>query len=220
MSEVRVGSSVVGPTRSLGHLHQVVLDAAVNRVVYLVVASGLGQDHRAVPGTTVVTATHDEVRLDVDDLDGLPMVNFGRHEHVIHPGSHLELARLTLDADLPMIVAGSGFPVVDVDGEDVGHIDEWWSDDSDPVKLTHAVVEQRGGLRLDHWVVVPAGHFFLDPAPMLRLSLTGTDLEALPHQPVLPGVHLSSQARIDLSQWTPNEPDEVAFRAMGPPGPS
>lgn len=217
MSELRVGSTVTGPVHSLGHLHQVIIDPGVIRVAHVVVVSGLGHEHRAAPSSAIVSATYDELRLDLAGLDDLPSVDFGRHEAVIGPDAHPEL-RAAADGDQSLVVAGSGFPVVDARGETVGHVDEWWSDESDPAQITHAVVERSAGIRLDHWIVVPAGHLAFDEAPALRLSYTSVDLDALPHHPVLPGVHLASSEQIDLSDWTPADPDTIAFGAKGPPG--
>ncbi len=206
MSELRVGAAIRGTEGHLGHLHQVVLDGALNRVVHLVVVEGIAQRRHAVPAAAITEARYEEIGLDLASLHGLPHVNLGRREEVIAPGSLPELARLNGDADLPLVVAGSGFPVVDRDGDEVGVVDEWWTDDDDLPRLTHAVVERRRGVRLDEWVLVPASHFFLDPKPELQLALTEVDLAALPSEPVLPGVHLRSvDEKIDLSAWTPRD---------------
>ena len=220
MSEIRIGAAVSGGSGSLGHLHQVVLDATTNRMTHLVVSPGLGHDHRAVPATELVGASSDEVRLDLDDLGDLPTVDLRRRDLVIRPGEHPELAAGPGGADVWRVVMGAEPPVLDADGEAIGHVDEWFSDGADPALLTHAVVERSGGIKLDHWVVVPAGHFRVGPEPVLHLSLTGVDLDALAHHPALPGTHLSSEDHVDLdlAAWTPADPDEVAFGEKGPPG--
>ncbi len=222
MSEIRIGATVSGGRGSIGHLHQVVLDVTTNRITHLVVAPGLVHDHRAVPATALVGASYDQLRLDLEDLDDLPTVDLRRRDLVVRPGEQPGLDGGPGDGDVPRIVLGAELPVLDADGEQVGHVDEWFSDGADPALLTHAVVERSGGIRLDHWIVVPVGHFHVGPEPVLHLALTGVDLDALAHHPALPGTHLSSQDHVDLdlSAWTPRDPDEITFGEKGPPGSS
>jgi len=224
VSEVRLGAQVKGTDGSFGHVRQAIIDASVNRIVHLVVGEGgFGGHHRAVPMTAVLEANHLEVVVDLDRaaLRALPVMDGKAHSGLIPPGERPEITRLSGADDLPLVVAAAELGVVDADGRHVGVVDEWWVDDHDLPQITSVVAIRSGGLRLDQYVAVPATHVYIDPTPSVRLALTEVDLDALRHEPVLPGVHLRSVEpdRLDLDGWTLRDPDEVAAQGPHPPPP-
>ncbi len=203
MTELRPGAPVVCVDGAAGgHVDAFVVDPVTMTVTHVVVAVDHLGTRVLLPLDAVEQASAEEVRVSRTSeqlFDGerfdepdykVPEEGWHAHDLPLDPGSYylepfaspLVGWSLTSHERVPRgeVAVRRGAEVVSSDGHHLGHIDEFLVDPDDG-HITHVVV--RSGLVRHNDVVVPVASARVD-AGTVRLELTRSDVEALPHLPV------------------------------------
>lgn len=216
MQELRVGARVRGTTGDLGKVDALIIDPITREITHLVLECSPVEPRVLVPtdtvtdadpGTVAVAISHDGLSA-LDRFDepayNIPDAELPLEGLVLDPGSYfLEPFATPLDgfaiADHERIPRGEiairrGAEVVSIEGQRVGHVDEFLVDPADG-QITHLVLRQSHLLRRGDDIVVPVHTATRFEDDRVVLDLDFSAVEALDKIPVRRHGHVRAGER-------------------------